>query len=280
MFRNLRKATRSKATQGRRGLAVLGGTLVILLIWITVAQRTVGASSQTANTIKGFGNPNFISKFLDNVTIGNSGIYEYLGNIGIGTTNPQAKLDVLGNVRIEGTGSALVFPDGSVVHNRAELIGPQGPVGPQGPIGPTGATGATGSVGPVGPSGPTGPAGPTGASGFSHGYWVQGSQTFSGSSNFLDAGTLNLPQGNFLISGSITVGNLDTDSQRVTCKWGDATLPVGDFMDVGAAGVARFSITDHIVVPASGGTYSVQCATFNGTGGAGLNAVQVDQLTP
>lgn len=107
MFRNLRKAARSKATQGRTGLAALSGTLVILVIWIAEAQRTVGASTQTANTIKGFGNPNFISKFLDNVTIGSSGIYEYLGNIGIGTTNPQAKLDVLSNVCIEGTGSGF-----------------------------------------------------------------------------------------------------------------------------------------------------------------------------
>ena len=44
-------------------------------------------------------------------------------------------------MRIEGAGSGLIFADGSVVHNRAELIGPQGPQGIQGVQGPVGAVG-------------------------------------------------------------------------------------------------------------------------------------------
>lgn len=36
------------------------------------------------------------------------------GNIGIGTTTPAAKLEVAGNMKISGAGSALVFPDSTV----------------------------------------------------------------------------------------------------------------------------------------------------------------------
>lgn len=35
------------------------------------------------------------------------------GNIGVGTTSPQAKLEVNGNINITGTGNKLYFPDGS-----------------------------------------------------------------------------------------------------------------------------------------------------------------------
>jgi hypothetical protein len=35
-------------------------------------------------------------------------------NVGIGTTSPTAKLDVVGGVKIEGTGNGITFPNGSV----------------------------------------------------------------------------------------------------------------------------------------------------------------------
>jgi hypothetical protein len=118
-------ANRNKLTTTKRASLVALATIAVAFIWATASQTQANAASNVFS-IKGVGTAGYISKFLDNYTIGNSGIFENLGNVGIGTAAPQAKLDVLGNVRIEGTGSALVFPDGSVVHNRAELIGPQG----------------------------------------------------------------------------------------------------------------------------------------------------------
>ena len=83
------------------------------------------------------------------------------GNVAIGTTNPTARLDVIGSIKCEGGGSGIIFPDGSQ-QTTAELTGPAGPTGPQGPSGPTGATGPQGPAGPTGATGPKGPAGPTG----------------------------------------------------------------------------------------------------------------------
>src|SRR5215475_3152834 len=126
---------RSAMRRMNRTSTIAIGLGLLALTYTVIPARHASASTTTSNTIKGAGTANFISKFLDAATIGNSGIYENLGNVGIGSANPQAKLDVLGNIRMEGTGSALIFPDNSVVHNRAELIGPQGPAGPQGPQG-------------------------------------------------------------------------------------------------------------------------------------------------
>lgn len=79
-------------------------------------------------------------------------------NLGIGTLVPSAKLDVVGSIKMEGSGSGLVFPDGTN-QTTATAQGPQGPPGPQGPTGPQGLQGATGATGPQGPQGPQGPPG-------------------------------------------------------------------------------------------------------------------------
>jgi hypothetical protein len=69
-----------------------------------------------------------------------------VGNVGIGTSTPATKLEVVGGIKISGAGNALAFPDGTT-QTTASGVGPQGPTGPQGPQGPTG---------PQGPQGPSG----------------------------------------------------------------------------------------------------------------------------
>lgn len=87
-------------------------------------------------------------------------------NVGIGTMIPAAKLDVKGNLAINGT--QVIDSAGNWVGNPTGLIGPRGPQGlqgPQGDRGPAGSSGSTGSSGPQGPAGPTGSQGSQGPQG-------------------------------------------------------------------------------------------------------------------
>ena len=77
------------------------------------------------------------------------------GSVGIGTAKPGAMLEVAGNVKLSGLGSALTFPDGTS-QSTATRMGPAGPQGLQGPQGQFGLQGATGPAGPAGPQGPQG----------------------------------------------------------------------------------------------------------------------------
>jgi hypothetical protein len=200
------QANRNKLTPAVRTSAGALVVITLAFIWAMASQTQVNAASNVF-TIKGVGKAGYISKFLDNYTIGNSGIFEYLGNIGIGTAAPQAKLVVLGNVRIEGTGSALIFPDGSVVHNGAELVGAQGPAGPQGP---------TGATGPAGPTGPTGPQGPAGANGVGHAWVGSGSSTINNSQ--ITLASVTVPAGSYLIFARGNLTNDDGSVQEANCQ--------------------------------------------------------------
>jgi hypothetical protein len=82
------------------------------------------------------------------------------GNVGIGTTNPKAKLDVLGNIAVNG--KEIIDISGMWV---GDLTGMQGPQGPQGEQGPPGEQGPQGPQGPQGIQGPQGPQGPQGEQG-------------------------------------------------------------------------------------------------------------------
>ena len=57
---------------------------------------TMASFSQTAHT--GTGNANYVTKWTATSTLSNSIIYDNGTNVGIGTTNPGAKLDVFGNI--------------------------------------------------------------------------------------------------------------------------------------------------------------------------------------
>ena len=211
----------------------------------------------------------YITKFLDSSTIGNSGIFENLGNVGIGTAYPQAKLDVLGNIRIQGTGSALIFPDGSIVHNRSELIGPQGAQGMQGP---------TGAVGPAGPTGPTGPQGAAGANGIGHAYVDSQQSAVTLNNSFPVVASVTVPAGTYLIFGKSSVFNNDSSDQDVHCQ-----LSTGDLVITRLGGApneqASVALQDTAVSVPDATTITMSCATFNG--GAQYNkltAVAVDTL--
>lgn len=84
------------------------------------------------------------------------------GDVGIGTINPGAKLEIAGDIKIvDGTQGA-----GKVLTSDATgWASWQTAVGTPGPTGPVGPPGATGANGPAGANGATGPAGATGASG-------------------------------------------------------------------------------------------------------------------
>ena len=85
------------------------------------------------------------------------------GKVGIGTQNPQAILDVNGNIAIAGT--PVINSSGQWVGSPSGLQGPIGPQGAAGPQGPAGATGAQGPTGPQGLQGVQGPMGTTGPQG-------------------------------------------------------------------------------------------------------------------
>ena len=187
----------------------------VVVVMSAAHLRPAAASPGTANTVRGTGTANFITKFLDAATIGNSGIYESLGNIGIGTATPQAKLDVLGNIRMQGTGSAMVFPDNSVVHNRAELIGAQGPAGLQGPKGDTGAPG------------------------FSETYVTRGGSNGALNNPGQDVLSITVPSGSYLLHFNGYFINADLDPQNVVCVMG--------------YGVALSGVSGGFVVPTSDG---------------------------
>jgi hypothetical protein len=266
---------RKKCVPGTRiGIAAGAAVLVAFLVGLS-GQREIKAANLFF-PIKGEGNPGTIAKFVDPFTVSNSVMSEYLGNIGIGIGVPQAKLDVLGNVRIEGAGSGLVFADGSIVHNRAELIGPPGPQGIQGMQGPIGA------VGPSGPTGPTGPQGATGSNGVGHAYVFN---TPSDSlvpldNSFPTVASVTVPAGSYLIFGKTWLQNTDGSDQDGICN-----LSTGDHTRVRLGGTGNAAWLQSVVVQDTavnvpdGTTITMTCATYNGGAeNSKLTAISVDAI--
>lgn len=255
----LSKSVSNKRMSGRKiGAAAASAVLIASILGVS-GQHDIKAAS-TALPIRGSGKAGTISKFVDSVTIGNSVITELLGNIGIGVSSPQAKLEVQGSMKIDGAGNGLGFADGSVVHSRAELIGAQGPQGPQGAQGPQGPTGATG---PEGPTGPTGAAGAAGTNGFSHIYIAKGSGTLS--NKYSTLAQVTVPAGNYVAIARASIFNLDNDSQDTSCKltYGDdnnadleATILDGDAPVTFPMLMTAVNVGDGTVINLSCGSYS------------------------
>lgn len=104
---------------------------------------------------------------------GSSNIFPDDGNVGIGTLQPKAKLDVEGQLRIADVNVTTLNKPNVLVHDSnndqmvkqmpfdsllAKVSGP-GVVGPPGPMGPAGPMGLMGPPGPPGPAGGAGEPG-------------------------------------------------------------------------------------------------------------------------
>lgn len=76
---------------------------------LTISSASLGDSIETYFSVSGV----TTNYYLDYVKLVKAPLFVG-GNVGIGTTTPQALLDVNGSVRISGSGASLTFADGTV----------------------------------------------------------------------------------------------------------------------------------------------------------------------
>jgi hypothetical protein len=105
----------------------LGGRSVTDFVLTRQAQQASGSSAATApetgatiNDGSSAGTPNFLAKFETPTSIVNSSVFETSGNVGIGTTNPLAKLDVAGSIQVS-TGINVTSGDIALGVNQSGL---------------------------------------------------------------------------------------------------------------------------------------------------------------
>jgi len=85
--------------------------------------QTSGYAETAGGGISGSGTANYIAKFTGPNTLGDSAIYEEAGNVGIGTTGPEEKLDVDGKVIVRGKALKVIGGPGSYLQVGMQPLG-------------------------------------------------------------------------------------------------------------------------------------------------------------
>jgi hypothetical protein len=175
--------------------------------------------------------------------------------------------------------------------------GATGAAGPQGATGATGADGAKGDTGAAGPAGPQGPAGTSGVLGVSvHDLGPQASVPTGGSfsAGSVDAGTVTLTAGTYMVSLNAKATPDAASTAQVFPQffvYDQVKNPAfaGDLFNVGAGALEPFNTTvsnshdsyysgtDVITVPATGETLHVYAFGYDSDQSAGTYAL--DDLT-
>jgi hypothetical protein len=184
-----------------------------------------------------------------------------------------------GGLRVINSGHCTVL-ETALDWNQIGPVGPAGPQGPQGSQGPKGDPGtngrdgqggADGAPGSTGPQGPPGVPGPPGASD-AYSAHLDGFYAINNPATTLL--TLQLPAGNYAVSGKAVIYNEDGDPQTTSCRLstGDVTQ---SYQDGGAEIV--YAVQDVTALPS--GTVSLQCGTYHGSAGnSKLTAIKVGAL--
>jgi len=153
--------------------------------------------------------------------------------------------------------------------------GPQGTAGTNGSQGPAGATGSQGPAGATGPSGLKGDKGDKGDRGPSDAYEAVFTAGHVISEGALGDATAfvtlsNLPAGDYLVTGEVTIVAQASSDWRVQCQLGvsgssgDATARIGDA--AGDAKEASLPIVFGASAVADNSTMGLKCAHPSGTG--------------